>query len=159
MGTDWKEQRRLRAWALYNNGWKQTDIAEALGVTDGAVSQWISAARNDGVEALHARKHPGPTPKINAEQEKQLATLLKQSATDHGYRGAVWTTPRVCDLIKRTFGISYHPDHVGRILHRLGFSVQKPHLRSRQRDDAAVAEWNNTRWPALKKKPVATAPQ
>jgi predicted transcriptional regulator len=38
--TDWREGRRLRAWELQQQGWKQKDIAAALGVTPGAVSQW-----------------------------------------------------------------------------------------------------------------------
>jgi DNA-binding transcriptional regulator LsrR (DeoR family) len=29
--TNWKEGRRLRAWELYQEGWKQSDIANALG--------------------------------------------------------------------------------------------------------------------------------
>ncbi len=36
---DWKEGRRLRAWELWQQGWKQKDIATALGVSKGAVSQ------------------------------------------------------------------------------------------------------------------------
>jgi len=36
---DWKEWRRRRAWELSQQGWSQKDIAEALGVTQGAVSQ------------------------------------------------------------------------------------------------------------------------
>lgn len=157
MASDWKEERRLRAWDLYSKGWKQTDIAEALGVSNGAVSQWISAARQQGVEALHGKKHPGPAPRLSAEQDEQLVALLKQPATAHGFTAAVWTTPRVRQLIKRTFGIGYHKDHVGRILHRLGFSVQKPQLRARQRDEAAVDEWVAERWPALKKKRILKA--
>ena len=37
--TDWREGRRFRAWELAPQGWKQKDIAAALGVTQGAVSQ------------------------------------------------------------------------------------------------------------------------
>jgi transcriptional regulator with XRE-family HTH domain len=33
-------------------GWKQKDIAEALGVTKGAVSQWLKRAREGGIDAL-----------------------------------------------------------------------------------------------------------
>jgi len=151
MAKDWKEQRRLRAWDLFNNGWKQSDIAEALGVTAGAASQWLSIARQQGAEALQAKKHPGPARRLSPEQDRQLVELLKQSPTAHGFLGEVWTTGRVGDLIKRTFGISYHTDHVGRILHRLGFSVQKPRLRARQGNPKAVAEWTEQRWPAVKK--------
>jgi predicted transcriptional regulator len=39
---DWREARRLRAWQLHEQGWKQKDIAAALGVSEGAVSQWGS---------------------------------------------------------------------------------------------------------------------
>ena len=42
---DRKEARRMQAWKLWQKGWKQTDIAEALGVTAGAVSQWMSRAQ------------------------------------------------------------------------------------------------------------------
>lgn len=152
METDWKHERRLRAWDLYNKGWKQIDIAEALGVTHGAVSQWIATAQTHGIEALRAKKHPGPSPRLNAEQDRHLVAMLQQPADAHGFIGAVWTTPRVAEIIKRAFGISYHHDHVGRILHRLGFSVQKPQLRSRQRNQDAVDTWINERWPAIKKK-------
>ena len=57
--TGWKEARRLRAWGLVQKGRKQTGVAEALGVTRGAVSQWVSLARRGGVEALRLRKPPG----------------------------------------------------------------------------------------------------
>lgn len=53
-----REARRIRAYELRQAGWKQKDIAVALGVTKGAVSQWMSRARQGGVEAL--RRHPAP---------------------------------------------------------------------------------------------------
>lgn len=35
----WQEGRRLRAWELHQQGWTQQHIAQALGVTQGAISQ------------------------------------------------------------------------------------------------------------------------
>lgn len=58
--ADWKENRRLQALELKQKGWKQTDIAEAFGVTEGAVSQWMSRAREGGKEALRRSAHTGP---------------------------------------------------------------------------------------------------
>jgi predicted transcriptional regulator len=55
--TAWKEARRLQARVLQQKGWKQTKIAEALGVTDGAVSQWLSMLDDQGATALLARPH------------------------------------------------------------------------------------------------------
>ena len=58
---DWREGRRLRAWDLYQLGWKQNKIAAALGVTPGAVIQWIACGREAGREALRTRKSPPDT--------------------------------------------------------------------------------------------------
>ena len=36
--SDWREGRRLRAFEWKERGWKQTEIADALGVSEGAVN-------------------------------------------------------------------------------------------------------------------------
>jgi transposase len=92
---DWLEGRRRRAWELKQQGWKQQDIATALGVTKGAVSQWMRRAREGGVEALRRHPPPGPTPKLTAEQLAHLPQVLERGAEAYGYRGQVWTTKRV----------------------------------------------------------------
>jgi DDE superfamily endonuclease/Homeodomain-like domain len=43
--SNWREGRRLRAFELKEQGWKQKQIAQALGVTEGAVSQWMKRQR------------------------------------------------------------------------------------------------------------------
>lgn len=150
---DWQEGRRLRAWELHQQGWKQTQIAEALGVTQGAVSRWIARATIGGVEALRTRLPPGASPRLSEDQRAQLLTLLKQGAEAHGFLGEVWTQARIAKLIRRVFGVSYHRDHIGRILRDLGWSVQKPQEQATQRNDAAIAHWRDERWPEIKKKP------
>ncbi len=150
---DWLEGRRRRAWELKQQGWKQQDIAVALGVTKGAVSQWVRRAREGGVEAL--RRHPpkGPPPKLTAEQLAQLPSLLAPGAEAYGYRGQVWTTKRVAEVIWRTFGVRYHPAHVSRLLRSVRLSVQQPIERATQCDEQAIATWQTDTWPALKKRP------
>jgi transposase len=105
--TDWREGRRLRAWELKQQGWSQREIASALSVTDGAVSQWMKRRREGGVEGLRKRTSPGAPPRLNEKQREQLKGLLAQGAPAHGFRGEVWTCERVAEMIRKEFGISY----------------------------------------------------
>lgn len=151
---DWREGRRLRALELHEQGWSGTRIAEALGVTGGAVSQWLKRARAGGREALRAHPPPGPTPKLTPVQRAALPAVLAKGAEAYGFLGAVWTTKRIAVVIKRVFGVSYHPAHVSRLMRQLGWTVQKPIQRASQRNEAAVTAWREQTWPALSAKPT-----
>ena len=67
---DWKEQRRWRALSLKRDGWTHHEIAEALAVTKGAVSQWMTRVATEGEQALRARPHLGAVPRLRPEQLK-----------------------------------------------------------------------------------------
>ncbi len=150
--VDWREGRRLRAWELHEAGWRQEAIAEALGVTPGAVSQWMRRAREGGgAEALCKRTAPGASSRLTEPQHAQVLAWLREGAEAHGFRGALWTRTRVATLIARQLGIRYHPGHVSRLLQQWGWSPQKPERRARQRDEVAIDRWRTERWPAIKK--------
>jgi transposase len=151
--ADWREERRKRAWSLKEKGWQQKDIAVALGVSEGAVSQWLKRGRAGGIEALNAHPPKGVAPRLTAEQKAQIPHLLAKGAEAYGFRGNVWTARRVAEVIDQTFGVRYHRDHVGRLLREAGWSRQQPIERATQRDEAAIKDWYEQRWPALKKKP------
>jgi transposase len=155
--TDWREGRRLRAWELYQEGWPQKQIAAALGVSAGAVSQWIARGTAGGLQALRNRPRSGAIPKLSQHQRHQLPGILRRGAQAYGFVGDVWTQERITVVIKREFGVSYHPDHIGRLLRAIGWSVQKPVERASERNDAAIERWRSEKWPALKKKPNAKA--
>jgi transposase len=150
--TDWREGRRLRAFELKQQGWSQQQIAEALGVSKGAVSQWMKRARDGGgAEALKRKPAPGARPRLSEEQRAKVAELLERGAEAHGFRGEAWTCERVATVIRREFGVGYHPAHVSRLLRALKQSVQKPQRRAQQRDEEAIERWKEQRWPQLKR--------
>jgi transposase len=151
--ADWREERRKRAWELKQAGWKQKDIAMALGVTQGAISQWIQRGREGGEEALKAHPAKGATPRLTAQQQAQIPLLLAKGAPAYGFRGEVWTSRRLAVAIKRAFGVSYHPDHCGYLVRKMGYSMQKPVERATQRNEQAIEYWKTHNWPLLKKKP------
>jgi transposase len=149
--TDWREGRRLRAFELKQQGWSQQRIAEALGVSKGAVSQWMKRARQGGVEALKRQPAPGARPRLSEEQRAKVPELLERGAEAHGFRGELWICERVAIVIRREFGVSYHPAHVSRLLKALRQSLHKPKRLSEQRDEEAIDNWKQKKWPSLKK--------
>ena len=153
LSADAKEFRRLRAWELYQAGWKPADIARALGVTRGAVAQWFKRAREGGTDTLKKGAVGGSEPRLHPEQFTELDRLLREGPEAFGFRGQVWTQRRVATLIEREFGVKYHPFHMYRVLRRIGWSQQKPIRRATQRKEAAIQEWQEERWPALKQTP------
>lgn len=151
--TDWREARRYRVYDLAQRGWSQTAIAEALGITQSGVSHILARARAGGVTALRAQPPPGRVPRLTAAQDAELVILLAHGAEAHGFQGALWTSRRVTALIARHFGITFSDRQVRRILHRLGWSRQRPVRRATQRDEDAIQRWRRKRWPTLKKLP------
>lgn len=151
--TDWGEARRLQAWELKEAGWKQKDIAKALGVSQAAVSDWVRRGRDGGPGALRTQPKSGAPRRLSAEQLARLPELLKLGAEQFGFRGAVWTRKRVAHLIEQEFGVRYSPVHVGRLLKAIRWSSQKPVERAAQRDEAAIERWRTETWPRLQKKP------
>ncbi len=105
---DWREGRRRRAWELKQQGWKQQDIAAALGVTEGAVSHWLKRAREQGVEGLRRPPAPGPQPRLTPEQLAQLPALPRPAGVRSGSVRLPWAGVDV------PAGGRSHPPHVWR---------------------------------------------
>jgi transposase len=141
----------LQAWHLKQQGWSQRQIAEALRVSEGAVSQWMKRAREAGPEALRHRPPPGAPRRLSPAQLARLPELLHRGPIAYGFRGELWTRTRIAAVIRLAFGVSYHPRHVGRLLDTIRWSPQKPPRRARQRDEAAIAQGRAETWPAIEK--------
>jgi transposase len=151
---DWREWRRLRALYLFQHGWTERDIAEALAASKGAVSQWLTTAREGGRKALLSRPH-GTHAKLTDDQKRFIPDFLWHGPEAYGFRGDVWTCPRVVDVLAQELGVTYHRDHVSRILKELGWTPQIPITRAIQRDEATIAEWRIQAWPDLLRRAAA----
>jgi transposase len=101
---NWQEARRLQACQLQQQGWCQRQIAKALGVSEGAVSQWMARARDEGPETLRHRPYPGAARRLAPDQLARLPGLLYRGAEAYGFRGQVWTRGRIAAVIQLAFG-------------------------------------------------------
>jgi len=146
------ERRRLRALAMLKDGLLPHEVAQRLGVDRRSVRRWKAAARvGGGREALRARPAPGRPTKLNERQRRRLEKLLLKGPLAAGFPTDLWTCPRVAELIEHSFAVAYHVDHVGRLLHDLGWSPQKPTRLAVERDEEGIRRWVHADWPRVKK--------
>jgi transposase len=143
------ERRRRRAVDLMSQGESPTVLARILGVGRPSLYRWQKAARSHA-DGLAAKSHPGPTPRLNDAQLAQLEGLLRQGASAHGWANELWTAPRVADVIRRHFGVSFHPEHVRKILkRRLHWSSQKPQVKAKERNEEEILRWLDQEFPRI----------
>jgi len=145
-------RRRLRAARLLDKGVPQAEVARRVGVSRQSVNTWSKKLAADGQAALKSKPlgRPGG---LQAIERRELVRLLKRGALAAGFPTELWTLPRVGALIAQHFGRQYSEVHVWRLLKELGFSCQRPVGRAIQRDERAIREWKQQRWPTLKKTP------
>jgi len=152
------EGRRRLVVALLEQNLSLHEIARRIGCHASSVLRWRNAVSLGGADALRAKPAPGRPPKLTEKQKAKLVKLLAQGAMAHGYRTELWTTQRIATVIERRLGVRYHRNHVGKLLHQLGWSHQKPKRRAVERNEADIAEWKSTVWPAVKKTPQGWRP-
>jgi putative transposase len=145
-------ERRAEGGRLLEAGeMSQAEIARHLGVSEATISRWKQAMGKGGAEALKARKASGRRPKLNTDERQQLVQKLEQGALAAGFPTEQWTQARVQQVIEQEFGVHYHRDYISRLLHGLGWSVQKPDPRAIERDEELIQAWLSKDWPRIKK--------
>jgi transposase len=128
------------------------ELATEVDVTRGSVNRWLGWYEAMGTEGLVTGTAPGRSPKLEEPQRLDLTALVEAGPLAAGYPSGVWTGPMIGDLIERRFGVRYHKHNVPRLLHELGFSVQRPRKRLARADAQAQATWLRLRLPAIQKK-------
>jgi transposase len=149
------ERRRFKAIKLLEDGFQPVEVANRLKVDRRSVRRWKAAFRRQGLEAIKAKPSSGRPPKLDKQAKKNLEKRLLQGAKAAGFQTDLWTCPRIAKLIQSSFGVRYHVDHVGRLLHSLGWSPQKPQRRAIERNEEKIQQWIKVDWPRIKKKPRA----
>lgn len=132
------QRRRIRAVELVEQGESPDEVAHFLGCGRSSVYTWVKQAK-ESIEKLAAKPHAGPKPRLDSAQLGRLEAELKKGAKAYGWKTELWTAARVAELIGRQFQVSFHPEHVRKILKtRLRWTSQKPEKRAREQDQEAV---------------------
>ena len=143
--------RRRRALKLLDEGLSLNEVARRVGCQASSVMRWRDRRARVGKKVFEVGTSPGRPCRLSPQQKRRLVKLIAKGPLAHGYATNIWTCDRVRLLIWREFRVRYHRDHVGRLLHQLGLSPQKPERRALERDEGCIERWKRTRWVQVKK--------
>ena len=113
--------------------------------------QWKKLYQERGAEGLKVRPIPGGTPKLTDEQMSRLrGWVVGRDPRQFQFDFALWTRRIVGDLVREKFDVEMTPQGVGKLLHRLGLSPQRPLYRAYQQDPEKVRRWKEEEFPAIR---------
>jgi len=128
LNRDQMEKRRLEAVQDLQRGLTQSSVARKFFVSRTTASRWNRALQQNGVEALRKRRATGRPSRLSREQLQLIPDLFAPGAIVHGFPNNRWTTARLAAVIETRFGVHYDPDHVGRLMQKLG--LREPRRRA-----------------------------
>ena len=144
-------RRRRRALALLDEGLSLNEVARRMDCQASSVMRWRDTRDRVGEKVYEVGASPGRPSRLTPAEKKRLLRLLLKGPIVHGYDTDLWTCDRIARLIRREFRVHYHRDHIGRLMHQLGWSYQKPERRALERNDEVIDRWKRTKWPRVKK--------
>jgi len=118
--------KRLQAVVLNAEGRTSGELAAVLKTPRSRISEWLARYQAEGVDGLLEGYRSGRPPELSPEQHHQLGDILDSGPVAYGLDNGIWTSPMIAWVIEEEFGVVYHPGHVRKLLHTLGFSVQRP---------------------------------
>jgi len=144
--------KRLQAVVLNSEGRTSGELAQLLAAPRSRVSKWLAHYQAFGVEGLLEGHRSGRPLELTSAQRKQLGDILDSGPVAYGLDTGIWTSPMIAWVIDEEFGIHYHPGHVRKLLHRWGFSVQRPRRVLARANADQQDRWQRYTYPSLKKK-------
>ena len=153
IGPKAMEQIRTRSVQLVQQGHSPENVIATLGFSRACIYNWLARYRAGGWDALRTGKQSGRPKKLNARQIAWIyKTMLDKNPLQLKFPFALWTRSIVTRLIRNQFGLKLSESSVGRLLHQLGFSCQKPLYRAYQQNPEVVEQWKKTVFPEIKKR-------
>ena len=149
-----EEQHLIRKLAVQRvfDGESAAEVTRSFGLGGKTIFTWLKIAREKGIEALAPKARTGRNRKLSPIEEQEVKRwIVGGDPRQHGFDFGLWTRQIVACLIIEKFGIEMSKSGVGKLLHRLGLTPQKPLRRAYERDDKAVTEWVEKVYPRVKK--------
>ena len=153
LSSEAQAEVRRQAVKLRLKGMPRGEVAEVLGVHPSEVTRFVKLYEQGGWAALKLKargRKPGSGQRLTAEQEEHIQKLIVDKTPDQlKMRYALWTREAVRRLIIKEFGVEYSLQAMSVILHRWGFTPQKPVKKAYEQRPAEVQRWLDETYPQV----------
>lgn len=151
LSHDTLETMRRMAVRRVTDGERPSRVIASYGMCRTTVYKWLRTARRGGLVALRARKGTGRPPVLKPRHLLRVRQWISGRDPRHyGFAVGLWTRKIIADLIQERCGRTLGLTAVGRWLHRLEVTPQKPLRRAYERDPVAIERWKREVFPRLK---------
>lgn len=147
------ERLRWLAILRLEEGERQEDVADFLGVSVRTVQRWWQAWRAEGFDGLRRKPGSGRPCILDPQQTEQVLDWMDRQPSHFGFPTERWTAPRVAWLIHQHFGLTLNHRYLNDWLRRHGVTPQIPQRQAQERgDETLIQGWLRHQWPRLKKR-------
>lgn len=134
-------------------GHSPEEVAEIVDCGRSTVYGWIAAYRDRGDELFQVKAPSGRPPLLTKRQMNQLRKwIVGKDPRQLRFEFALWTREMVRDLIFERYGVQMTLQGVGKVLHRLGLSAQRPLVRAYEQDPERVRRFKEEEYPKIVKR-------
>jgi transposase len=127
-----------------------------VGVHRQTVNIWLKRYRQQGEDGVPDGRRVSPRRgkgALSAEEAERIRRWIVEQTPDQlGLPFGLWTSRAVRELIEQRLGKRLGPTAVQLYLQRWGLTPQKPLVRAKERQPAAIAAWLETSYPAIAKR-------
>ena len=146
--------KRIHAVVLNMEGQTSNEIVGVLKAPRSKVSLWLKNYQAHGLAGLLEGHRSGRPTALKEKHRAALADIVESGPVAYGFLSGVWTAPMIRRVVSDEFGVDYHPGHVRKLLHQIGFSVQRPKRTLARADEGKRSRWTRYTYPDIKKKPT-----
>jgi len=149
------QRRWVAAYEAKHLGWGGKSLVSLItGLSRGTIirgqqelDKGLGGCPSGRARAPGAGRHP----KLTEAELKRLENLLSEGPAVYGWQNNLWTAKRVAHVIRKELGKELCIHSVRKVLNeRLGWTLQKPALQSRDRDEDGITRWRTEEFTRIK---------
>lgn len=118
-----------------------TKVAKVLKRSRRTILNWLNAFNERGLEGIVPIIPPGRPSRLTEEQKMELRNNVLTHPRDLGYEFSNWEAKSVAFHLSKKFNVEMGARQAHRLLHELGFTLQRPRYRFKKADPKQQEEF------------------